>query len=183
MSVDTVTRGWAKPVLDQMGLSQQPQNEELLSSLRADLERSQFLDRIRSAVTQMNREAGRQIIDSQEFLPPARLVIRLRHARGGTQYCLEIVVRPEGPKAVFYTIKKVPRGLQRIFGNTANNRISNVYSLYFRPEAVREDDVQSWITFVVSEFKPGFQPVIAGYSSTESRPQVMSRAAGVFDTA
>ncbi len=164
MSIETITRGWAKPVLDQMGLAQQPQNEEILTSLRTELEKSQFLDRIRRAVTQMNREAGRQIVESQEFLPPARLVIRLRHARGGTQYCLEIVVRPEGPKAVFYTIKKMPRGLQRIFGNTANNRISNVYSIYFRPEAVRDSDVQSWITFVLSEFKSEFQPEIAAYS-------------------
>jgi hypothetical protein len=183
VSIETVTRGWAKPVLDQMGLAQRPQNEELLSSLRTELERSQFLDRMRSAVTQMNREAGHQIIEPQEFLPPARLVIRLRHARGGTQYCLEIVVRPEGPKGVFYTIKKTPRGLRRIFGNTANNRISNVYSVYFRPEAVREADVQSWITFVVSEFKSKFQPEVAGYSSNESRPQAMSRAAGLLDTA
>jgi hypothetical protein len=183
VSVDTLTRGWAKPVLDQMGLAQRPQNEELLSSLRAELERSQFLDRMRSAVTQMNREAGRQIIESQEFLPPARLVIRLRHSRGGTQYCLEIVVRPEGQKTVFYTIKKIPRGLQRIFGNTANNRISNVYSLYFRPEAVREANVQSWITFVVSEFKSEFQPETAGYSRAESGPEAINGAAGLFDGA
>jgi hypothetical protein len=166
-----------------MGLAQRPQNEELLSSLRAELERSQFLDRIRGAVTQMNREAGRQIIESQEFLPPARLVIRLRHARGGTRYCLEIVVRPEGPKAVFYTIKKVPRGLQRIFGNSANNRISNAYSIYFRPDAVREADVQSWIKFVLSEFKTEFQPDIVGYSRAESRSEAKSGSAGLLDIA
>ena len=183
MNIETITGGWAKPVLDQMGLAQQPQNEEILTSLRAELEKSQFLDRIRGAVTQMNHEAGRQVIESLEFLPPARLVVRLRHARGGTQYCLEIVVRPEGPKAVFYTIKKLPRGLQRFFGNTANNRISNVYSIYFRPEAVRESDVQSWITFVLSEFKAEFQPEIAAYCRTESRTEAVTAAAGLFDTA
>ena len=166
-----------------MGLTPQQPNEEILSSLRAELEKSQFLDRVRSAVTQMNREAGRQIVESCEFLPPARLVMRLRHARGGTQYCLEIVVRVEGPKAVFYTIKKVPHGLQRIFGNTANNRISNACSIYFRPEAVRESDVQSWITFLLSGFKSAFQPEIAGYRRTESRPESIRGAAGLLDTA
>jgi hypothetical protein len=167
LATDSVTSGWAKPVLHQMGLVQVPEDSAILNSLRVEMEKSQFLDRIRGAVSQMNREAGRQIVESQEFLPPARLVLRLRHGRGGTQYCLEIVVRPEGPKAVFYTIKKVPRGLQRIFGNTANNRISNAYSLYFRPEAVCESDAQSWITFLLSEFKSEFQPVIGDYSKSE----------------
>ena len=183
MSVNVANAGWAKPVLDQMGLAQAPAIEGILSSLRDELETSQFLDRIRDAVTQMNREAGRQIVESQEFLRPARLVTRLRHTRNGTQYCLEIAVRPEGPKAVFYTIKKVPRGLQRIFGNSASNRISNAYSLYFRPEAIREADVQSWIKFVLSEFKKEFQPEISGYRRTESRPEAINGAAGLPDIA
>ena len=49
MNIETITAGWAKPVLDQMGLAQQPQNEENLTSLRAELEQSQVLDRIRGA--------------------------------------------------------------------------------------------------------------------------------------
>lgn len=182
MSVTQASVKWARPVLDQMGLSQSPAIKEILNSHRVELERSQFLDRIRAAVTQMNREAGRQIIESQEFLPPARLVIRLRHARGRTDYCLEIVVREEGPKAVFYTIKKSSRGLLRIFGG-ANNRISKAYSSYFQPEPVREAEVQSWIAFVLSEFKSEFRPEIDGYRKIAARPDELNTGAGLLDTA
>lgn len=141
-----------------MGLAQGPAVEQTLSDFRNELEQSQLLDKVRSAVTQVNLQAGRQVIDCQEFLPPARLVARLRFGGPGTIYCLEIVVRPAGPKAVFYINKKLPRGLRRFFGKAASNRVTNIQSLYFRPEAISDAEVQSWITFLLSEFKSNFLP-------------------------
>jgi hypothetical protein len=116
----------------------------------------------------MNSEAGHQLIESQEFLPPARLVSRLRFRRGNTDYCLEIAVRPEGPKAIFYTVKKLPRGIQRLFNNRATNRISTAYKVFFRPEAVTTDDVQAWCTYLVTEFKAKFKPETDSYSNNQA---------------
>jgi hypothetical protein len=156
VSIDTLDRSWAKPVLERMGLAQEPSVEGFLNDLRVELEKSRFLDKVRSTVSQINHEAGHKIIESQEFLAPARLVSRLRFSRRGTDYCLEIAVRQEGPKAVFYTVKKLPRGLQRIFNNNATNRISTAYKVFFRPDAVTKDDVQSWCIYLVSVFKSAF---------------------------
>jgi hypothetical protein len=182
VSVDTLDRSWAKPVLEQMGLAQAPAIEGFLNDLRLELEKSRFLDKVRSTVSQINHEAGHQIIESQEFLPPARLVSRLRFSRRGTDYCLEIAVRPEGPKAVFYTVKKLPRGLHRIFNNNSTNRISTFYKLFFRPDAVGKDDVQSWCTYLVSEFKPAFKPVADAYSKAGSCTGGINSPVGVLSS-
>jgi hypothetical protein len=165
-----------------MGLAQAPANEGVLNNLRDELESTQFLDKVRSTVTQINHEAGHQIIEAQEFLPPARLVSRLRFTRRGTDFCLEIAVRPEGPKAVFYTVKKFPRGLHRFFGNNAPNKISTICKVYFRPSAVTSEDVQSWCTYLVSEFKSDFKPVTDSYSKAENCTEGLSSPVGLLDS-
>ena len=182
MSTNSVSPDWARPVLEEMGLAQAPAVEKLLAAHRIELEKSQLLEKIRSAVTQVNHEAGRQIIECQEFLAPARLVARLRFGGRGTSHCLEIAVRPDGPKAVFFTIKRMPRGLQRFFNNAANNRVTTVNSLYFRPEAVSEADVQSWIRFLLSEFKSKFQPATDAYGRVDPNPGRLNSAASLLNS-
>jgi len=151
-----------------MGLVRAPEQQELLNGIRNNLEDSGFLDKVRSTVTQMNREAGHQLIESQEFLPPARVVSRLRFRRGNTDYCLEIAVRPQGPKAIFYTVKRVPRGIQRFFNHKTSSRTSTAYKMFFRPEAVTKDNVQAWCTYLVSEFQTSFKPETNSYSNIQT---------------
>lgn len=164
-----------------MGLVRARADQEHLNAIRNNLENSHFLDRVRSTVTQINREAGHQLIESQEFLPPARLVSRLRFRRGKTDFCLEIAVRPTGPKAIFYTVKKLPRGIQRFFNSNATNRISTAYKVFFRPEAVTNDDVQAWCTYLVSEFKAKFEPETDKYRNHEAGSGGMN-SVGLLDS-
>jgi hypothetical protein len=143
-----------------MGLlpDQSPQGD--VDVFRHELEQSKLVERVRETASHVNREAERQFLELLEFLPPARSIVRAGFSRNNCSYFLEIVVRPAGPKAVFYTYKRPRVGLPRFFGgdNPAPN-CKVEFSLHFRAEAVTSGDLRNWFVYLISGFKEEFKPV------------------------
>ncbi len=160
MSVNSVSNNWVKPVLKQVGLADDPNIAADLSSFRVAIEESKIVDRFSEIVSQINNEANRQVVEVLQFLPPSRSITRARFSRNNSSYFLEIVVRPAGPKAVFYTSTKVRKGIQRFFGGDPGNPNFKVeLSLPFRPDAVTVGDLRLWFVYLISGFKDEFKPV------------------------
>jgi hypothetical protein len=158
--MDSLSSNWVKPVLKQMGLTDLPGAAEDLSRFREAIEESKIMDGVREIAGQINSEANSHIIEILEFLPPARSIARVRFCRDNTSYFLEIVIRPAGPKAVFYTPKKVRTGLQRLFGNESQAPNFKVeLSMPFRPDALTHSDLRFWFVYLISGSKEEFKPV------------------------
>jgi hypothetical protein len=155
-----VTDNWVKPVLKQMGLSGSSSIAGDLSRFREAIEEHKIMDGVREIAGQINKEADCQMIEVLEFLPPARSIARVRFKRDGASYFLEIVVRPAGPKAVFYTPKKPRLAIQRLFrAEPAAPNFKVECSVPFRPDAVTHGDLRFWFVYLISGFKEEFKPV------------------------
>jgi hypothetical protein len=157
--INNVSNNWARPVLQEMGLLENQSAPGDLDQFRLELEKWKLVDRVRENASHVNREANRQILEILEFLPPARSVVRVGISKDQCHYFLEIVVRPAGPKAVFYTYKRGRVGLPRFFGGdpaTPNCKVE--FSLQFRPEAVTPDDLRTWFVYLLSGFKEELRP-------------------------
>jgi hypothetical protein len=157
---NSLSSNWVKPVLKQMGLADSSGTAEDLSRFREAIEEFKIVDGIREIAGQINSEANSHIIEILEFLPPARSIARVRFSRDNASYFFEIVIRPAGPKAVFYTPKKVRTSLQRLLGGDAappNFKVE--LSLPFRPDTITHGDLRFWFVYLISGFKEEFRPI------------------------
>ena len=160
MSTNSLSSNWVKPVLKQMGLGDFSDSAQDLSRFREAIEEFKIVDGIREIAGQINSEANSHIIEVLEFLPPARSIARVRFSRDNASYFLEIVIRPAGPKAVFYTPKKMRASLQRLFGSeSAPPNFKVELSVPFRPDAVTHGDLRFWFVYLISGFKEEFKPI------------------------
>jgi hypothetical protein len=160
LSMNPVSTNWARPVLKEMGLLENRAAQGDLDVFRNELERWKLVDRVRETASHINQEANRQILELLEFLPPARSIVRVGFASHKANAYLEIVVRPSGPKAVFYTYKKPRVGLTRFFGGDNSAPSCKVeFSLQFRPEAVTSGDLRMWFVYLISGFKQELRPI------------------------
>jgi hypothetical protein len=160
VTTNSVSSNWVKPILKKVGLADFSAAAEDLSRFREAIEEHKIMDGVREIVGQINNEANCHMIEVLEFLPPARSIARVRINRDNTSYFLEIVVRPAGPKAVFYTPKKPRRGIPRFFrAEPAAPNFKVECSVPFRPDTVTHGDLRFWFVYLISGFKEEFRPV------------------------
>ena len=158
MSRNPPSGNWARPVMEQMGLVKTEEGTRTRAEYRTELEESEILDCIRQSVTEINTEAGRQIVEMMEFLSPSSVVARVRFSGSNQDCLLEIFIGPIGPKVAFYTAKHVSSGLARVFGEKPYPYVTTNMSLPFRPAESSVENVRSWMIYLISSFNHKFKP-------------------------
>jgi hypothetical protein len=158
--VDSKNQGhqsWINPLLAQLNLVQE---EQSLADFRPDwakMEECRLQERIRKVVADVNGAAGYHVLELLDFLPPQKTVLRISYSKQDTKHSLEIVVRGSGAVAVFS--KKKADKWERFFPNRSRKgaRVT-VFEQDFQPAEILEEDIQSWISYLLSGFEKKFKP-------------------------
>jgi hypothetical protein len=149
------------------------------SSVRAQLEESQLPDRVRMVAAEINRKAGYHVLELLDFLPPQRSVLRVCFSKHRVDYIMEIIIRTNGPAVVFHSVYRFLDRLDRYFHKYLRTfRSRAVFKQYINPQAVTEELVQAWFSFLLSGFDKKF---ISALRSELPKEKHSPRVSGPFD--
>ncbi len=166
MQSDKGTRSWIKPLLMKLQLVGPEEFSPDLTTLRAQLEESGFMEQICEAVGQVNRTAGRSILQLESFLPPRRAVSKVSFYNEKTEHVMEIVLRTRGPALVFYSRKQSSAGYLRYINRYSYLRKPSIrFVQHVQPKDVTEHDIECWFSYLLSGFKGEFKPLPKGQQS------------------
>jgi hypothetical protein len=160
-------RSWINPLLTQLNLVQEEQSLADFRAYWTQMEECQLLERIRRIVADVNGAAGHHVLELLDFLPPQRTVLRISYFKQHTKHSMEIVVRGNGAAAVFS--KRRSSTWERYFPNHSRKGARlTVFDQDFRPAEILEEDIQSWISYLLSGFEKKFKPSERPQLSEES---------------
>jgi hypothetical protein len=116
-------------------------------------------ERIRKLVSEINMHAGFHLVESLDFLPDQRSVIRVPFSNSYAEHVMEIVIRRDGPMVVFYTIRDPQDRWRRYFrGDFRSAYRTTVHKLPFNAAEISDDVIQSWLFYLMSSFHRKFKP-------------------------
>jgi hypothetical protein len=169
MSSSTPHRDWVPPLVEELDLSSRRRSGKFdAAALWDQLRAHNILDRIHQAVVQLNREMNDDVLDYLEYAAPQSTVLRVAYRKRQRTMMMELVLREEGPKAVFYGRR--PRGwLMRYLSGSDRSRVNVVLSRRFKADALGDAEIREWFSFLLSEFK---RPPTREPKKSEGRPAV-----------
>jgi hypothetical protein len=152
-------QSWINPLLTQLNLVQE---EQSLADFRPDwakMEECQLPERIRRVVADVNGAAGYHVLELLDFLPPQKTVLRISYSKQQTDYVMEILLRESGGVLVFYSSRKTPDRWGRYFQSHARKgKRVNILEQDFHPAEVLDEDIRSWVSYLLSGFENKFKP-------------------------
>jgi hypothetical protein len=158
--VDSKNNGhqsWISPLLTHLNLVREEQFLADFRSYRTQMEECQLPERIRRVVANVNGAAGYHVLELLDFLPPQKTVLRISYSKEHTRHSMEIVARESGAAALFY--RKKSDKWERFFPNHSRKGVRvTVFEQDFHPAEILEEDIQSWISYLLSGFEKKFKP-------------------------
>jgi hypothetical protein len=171
-------QSWISPLLTKLDLVQA--NVELIDfrPCWAHLEECRLPERMRKIVADVNGAAGYHVLELLDFLPPQKTVLRVSYSEQRNEHVMQIVVRENGAGVIFYSIRKTRDMWERYFPNRSRkgSRMT-VLDLDLHPMEILEEDIQNWISYLLSGFEKKFKPH-AKQQLSESSDLRMSAAVG-----
>lgn len=143
---------WIAPLIEELKLPRKKSTTFRPETLWARLKEHDVPERVRQAVVRLNREMNDAVLEYVEYLPPQTSVLRVAYRERGRILAMEIVVREDGPKVVFYQQKSYGVLLRYLYGRY-RSRSSVALSRRFQPEQLAHTDIQEWFSFLLSGFK------------------------------
>lgn len=160
---------WARSVLRDFGyLSEETEekplgNEEVIR-LREHIEGSGVPQRFDEACRTINSEFTGGLIQQKRYLPPHSLICSYRLEEGRLRYAMDLRADKEGPLLIFFVeeIEKASsrsrRGGPLAFLRRRSSR-NILCRIQLDLEAVTEDDLQAWFTYLLSRLADEFLPM------------------------
>ena len=145
-------RDWIGPLAE--GADQFPKGSARFDPVAvwARLKEYDVPERVLQAVFRSNREMGDDALEYLEYLPPQASVLHVEYRRRRRIFTMALVLRDDGPRAVFYEQKSHGLLLRYIFGHN-RPRFKVALSRRFQPEQLTEAEIQEWFSFLLSGFK------------------------------
>jgi hypothetical protein len=150
---------WINPLLSQLDLVH---SENDLVDFRAywtQLEECRLPERIRKIVAGVNGTAGYHVLELLDFLPPQRMVLRIKFTKKSTEHIMELVLRESGPAVKFYSLRNASTtwgGLFPILSRKRNR--TSFLELDIHPAEILDDNIQVWFSYLLSGFEKKFKP-------------------------
>ena len=152
-------QSWISPLLTHLNLVQEEQSLADFRPHWAQMEECQLPERIRRVVADVNGAAGYHVLELLDFLPPQKTVLRISYSKQETDYIMEILLRESGGALVFYSARKTPDRWGRYFQNHARKgKRVNILEQDFHPAEILDEDIRSWVSYLLSGFENKFKP-------------------------
>jgi hypothetical protein len=159
MSPTAPKRDWVPPLVEELHLPRRRSGKFDVSAHWDQLRAHNILDRIHQAVVRLNHEMNDDVLEYLEYAAPQSTVLRVAYRKRGRTLAMELVLREEGPKAVFYG-RKPRTWLMRLLSGSERSHVHVVLSRRFEPSALGDGEIREWFSFLLSEFKrlPASEP-------------------------
>jgi hypothetical protein len=145
-------RNWIAPLTEREdGLSQGNAGFDP-AAVWARLKEYDVPERVLQAVFRSNREMNDDALEYVEYLPPQASVLHVEYRRKSRVFTMELVLREDGPRAVFYEQKSHGRLLRCFLGHD-RPRFNVALTRRFQPEKLTDAEIQEWFFFLLSGFK------------------------------
>lgn len=145
--------GWIAPLAEGSDLPRKGNSSFNPVTVWARLKEYDVPERMLQAVFRSNREMNDDALEYLEYLPPQASVLHVEYRRKSRIFTLELVLREDGPRAVFYEQKSHGRLLRYFLGHD-RPRFNVALTRRFQPEELTDAEIQEWFSFLVSGFKP-----------------------------
>ena len=171
---------WINSLLTQLDLVRKDEDLVDLRPYWEQLEQCNLPERFRKIVAEVNGAAGYHVLELLDFLPPQKTVLNISFSKNRYKHIMEIQLSEHGGTVVFYSLRRFYDAWERYFPNRA--RKSNrtlVLELDFHPAEVLDENIESWLSYLLSGFDKSFKP--NPKHALSERPALrMSAAAGKF---
>jgi hypothetical protein len=149
---------WISPLLTQLNLIPA---REAISDPRLcwkNIEECRLLERVGSVMAEINDAVGYHLLEMLEYLPPQDKVCRVSFDRNRVQYKMELIMREEGMVLVFSAAKHISARWDRYFPqSTRKDNSTVVWEQPIRPEEVLDQNIQAWLSYLLSGFDKQFR--------------------------
>ncbi len=149
---------WINPLLKRFNLVRKTEADLARDTYWRQIEECELADRIGKLVAEVNRAAGHHILEMLDFLPGQKNVLRITFDRQRIKHSLEIVIRESGVVLMFSTRKRVSVGWGRyISTHSMRHNSTLVWEQYIYPEEVLEQNIQAWVSYLLSGLDKKFR--------------------------
>lgn len=148
---------WINPLLQKLNLVRKKEEDLIRKAYWNQIEKCELSDRIGKVVAEVNRAAGYHILEIVDFLPPQKNVLRISFDRRRIKHNLEIVLREGGIVLMFSSTRRLAAGWGRIISSRSSRHTSLVWEEFIQPEEVLDQNVQAWISYLLSGLDKKFR--------------------------
>jgi hypothetical protein len=148
---------WINPLLQKLNLVRKKEEDVVRRTYWNQIEKCELSDRIGRVVAEVNRAAGYHILEIVDFLPPQKNVLRVSFDHRRIKHNLEIVLREGGVVLMFSTTRRFPDGWGRILSSRSARHTSLIWEEFIQPEEILEQNIQAWISYLLSGLDKKFR--------------------------
>ena len=151
---------WINPLLKRLDLLREGEANLPRNAYWRQIEECELVERIGRLVAEVNRAAGYRVLEMVDFLPPQKSVLRVSFDRQPVKHSLEIAIRDGGIVLMFSTRTRFSSAWRHIvsaFSNTKKRNSTIVWEQTIHPEEMLEQNLQAWISFLLSGLDKRFR--------------------------
>jgi hypothetical protein len=157
MSQRRTSDHWINPLLTRFNLLRKTEEALARDAYWRQIEKCELSDRVARLVSEVNRTAGYHILEMVDFLPPQKNVLRISFERNGVKHVMEIVIRESGVVLMFSTSRRISAGWGIMTSSSKRRSTSLVWNQIIYPEEVLEQNIQAWISYLLSGLDKKFR--------------------------
>jgi hypothetical protein len=158
MNQRTASDHWINPLLQRFNLLRKSEEALARDACWKQIEKCELSDRVGRLVSEVNRTAGYHILELVDFLPPQKNVLRVSFERNRVKHVMEIVIRESGSVLLFSTSRRIATGWGIYMPNRSKRRSTTlVWNQIIYPEEVLEQNIQAWISYLLSGLDKKFR--------------------------
>jgi hypothetical protein len=164
---------WISPLLKRLDLVAKNKEDPGGNSYWRQIEECELVERVGRLVTEVNRVAGYHVLEMTDFLPPQKNVLRVSFDQDRLKHYLEIAIRESGIVLMFSTAKRASTkwgGYVRIHSIRKHTML--VWEQVIHPEEVLEQNIQAWISYLLSGLDKRFRLDQILHSSPTSEDEI-----------
>jgi hypothetical protein len=149
---------WINPLLKRLDLVAKSEEDPAGNTFWRQIEECELVERVGKLITEVNRAAGYHILELVDFLPPQKNILRVFFDRQRVRHNLEIVIREKGIVLMFSTTRRDSTGWRRYVSTHSMKRESTlVWEQIIHPEEILEQNIQAWISYLLSGLDKKFR--------------------------
>lgn len=161
--------GWINPLLKRLDLDQKSDDNIDFEKYRTHLEESRLTERIGQIVSTINKAAGYHLLESSDYLPPQKKVLRIAFDKGRILHVMDVTLQDNGVTLVFCSIKKLPGAWEGYLPRySRGDNAAILLELVIRPAEVTEENIQMWLSYLLSGLNKKFKPSIEAQAADAS---------------
>jgi hypothetical protein len=151
---------WINPLLKRLDLVREAEANLPQNACWRQIEECELTERVGRLVSEVNRAAGYHVLEMVDYLPPQKIVLRVSFTRPRVKHSLEIVIR-NGEIVLMFSTKgrfgAAWRNIVSTFSKPKRRNSTVVWEQTIHPGEILEQNIQAWISFLLSGLDKRFR--------------------------